>query len=76
MPSRSCDQVRFRPPPGSTGEDADEDARERIPSAFWSMTIPTDVSPLCSGMNHAHPVSSARKGVEQMLRMGLRAEDT
>lgn len=37
---------------------ADEAARERTPSCFWSITIPTDVSPLCSGMNHAQPDSS------------------
>lgn len=38
--------------------DADEDARERRPSSFWAMTIPTEVSPLWRGMNHAHPDSS------------------
>lgn len=37
---------------------ADETALDRIPSDFWSMTTPTDVRPLCNGMNHAQPDSS------------------
>ena len=37
---------------------AEEAARERMPCVFWSMTTPTDVKPLCKGMNHAQPLSS------------------
>jgi len=50
------------------GDDGDENGdakglrpllRERLLNARWSMTIPIDVVPSCSGMNHAQPDSSA-----------------
>lgn len=40
---------------------AEEHARERVPSCFWSMTTPTEVKSLAKGMNHAHPDSSKEK---------------
>ena len=56
------DPERSRRAPRSGDWLAEDEARERMPSCFCSMTMPTEVTPLCRGMNHAQPDSSAGVG--------------